>query len=73
MTDKEKQILIKFFLTFLKLSRSKKPTTAKEYATQMTNLISELFEEKQNTKDFLQETKDSIAKGARRSDTRFKL
>lgn len=42
----EKAILTKFFLLWLKLSRSRKPTTAKRYAEEMADEFLEFLREK---------------------------
>lgn len=50
MTDKEKAILVRALLAGLRLVRSKKETTAKRYAQQVADAISDLIDEseKQN-------------------------
>lgn len=45
MTDKQKAILVRFFLASRKLNRAKGDKTAKEYAETMANCIAELGKE----------------------------
>lgn len=43
LTDREKAILIRFFLAGKKLGRSKNDTTAKRYAAEMAEAVSDLL------------------------------
>lgn len=45
LTDKEKAILVRLFLAGLRLARSKKDTTAKKYAGEMADAVSDFLKE----------------------------
>lgn len=45
LTDREKAILTRLFLAGLRLARSKKDETAKRYAAQMADAVSDFLKE----------------------------